>query len=130
MKPRKSSAPRIALALAGGGPLGAIYEIGALCALDEALAGIDFTQLHHYVGVSAGGFIAAGLANGMSPRDLCASFIEDGDGAGDVFDPSWLLIPAVRPFKPPTRIGRALANLQEVMEDLGHAIAPARHPAS
>jgi hypothetical protein len=27
--------PRIALALAGGGPLGAIYEIGALCALDS-----------------------------------------------------------------------------------------------
>ena len=59
------SQPRIALALAGGGPLGAIYEIGALCALDESLQGISFTQLHHYVGVSAGGFIAAGLANGM-----------------------------------------------------------------
>ena len=70
MTNRKSPAPKIALALAGGGPLGAIYEIGALCALDEALEGLDFTGLHHYVGVSAGGFIAAGLANGMSPREL------------------------------------------------------------
>jgi predicted acylesterase/phospholipase RssA len=35
--------PRIALALAGGGPLGAIYEIGALCALDESLQGLSFT---------------------------------------------------------------------------------------
>jgi NTE family protein len=85
---------RIALALAGGGPLGAIYEIGALCALDEALDGIDLTDLQHYVGVSAGGFMAAALANGMKPREICSSFIE-GEGHGDdVFDPAWLLVPA------------------------------------
>jgi NTE family protein len=98
MTKRKSPAPRIALALAGGGPLGAIYEIGALCALDEALEGLDFNGLDHYVGVSAGGFIAAGLANGMSPRELCASFIEADDGAGEVFDPSWLMTPAYNEF--------------------------------
>ncbi len=57
--------------------LGAIYEIGALCALDETLDGLDFNQLDGYVGVSAGGFIAAGLANGMTPRELCAAFIEN-----------------------------------------------------
>jgi predicted acylesterase/phospholipase RssA len=84
--------PRIGLALAGGGPLGAIYEIGALCALDEALRGLNLTQLSGYVGVSAGGFIAAGLANGMTPRDLCAAFIES-DG-GDLFSPSLLMKPA------------------------------------
>jgi predicted acylesterase/phospholipase RssA len=75
MKRKPSQAPRIALALSGGGPLGAIYEIGALCALEESLNGIDFTQLQHYVGVSAGGFIAAGLANRITPRELCALFI-------------------------------------------------------
>ena len=48
------------LALAGGGPLGAIWEIGALCALEETLVGIDFTRMDGYVGISAGGFIAAG----------------------------------------------------------------------
>jgi NTE family protein len=85
--------PRIALALAGGGPLGAIYEIGALCALEEALQGVDFSRLHHYVGVSAGGFLAAGLANGMRPRELCASFISNSPGA-EVFDPAWLTVPA------------------------------------
>ncbi|MBG9389769.1 patatin-like phospholipase family protein [Caenimonas aquaedulcis] len=94
MKNRKTPAPKIALALAGGGPLGAIYEIGALCALEESLAGLDFTRLDHYVGVSAGGFIAAGLANGISPRALCAAFIEDRPGA-DRFDPSWLMRPAL-----------------------------------
>ena len=55
-------------------------------------------SLHHYVGVSAGGFIAAGLANGMSPRELCAAFIECDDGASEVFDPSWLMVPAYDEF--------------------------------
>lgn len=95
---RVGGPPRIALALAGGGPLGAIYEIGALCALDECLHGLALTRLHHYVGVSAGGFIAAGLANGMTPRELCASFIESESGRGEVFDPSWLLVPAYGEF--------------------------------
>ena len=93
-----SGQPRIGLALAGGGPLGAIYEIGALCALDESLDGISFTQLHHYVGVSAGGFIAAGLANGMTPRELCASFIETDAEPSEVFDPAWLMVPAYGEF--------------------------------
>ena len=90
--------PRIALALAGGGPLGAIYEIGALCALDESLQGLSLTGLDHYVGVSAGGFIAAGLANGMTPRELCAAFIENDQHASDLFDPAWLTVPAYGEF--------------------------------
>jgi NTE family protein len=98
MNRKRNRAPRIALALAGGGPLGAIYEIGALCAMEESLRGLDFTRLDHYVGVSAGGFIAAGLANRMTPRELCASFIENDDKASDVFDPSWLLVPAYGEF--------------------------------
>ncbi|MDD5029138.1 MAG: patatin-like phospholipase family protein, partial [Rhodoferax sp.] len=77
MKKTKRPSPKIAMALAGGGPLGAIYEIGALCALQESLKGIDFTRLQHYVGVSAGGFIAAGLANGITPHQLFSLFIED-----------------------------------------------------
>jgi NTE family protein len=96
--------PRIALALAGGGPLGAIYEIGALCALDEALDGLNFTHLDHYVGVSAGSFIAAALANGMSPRELCKNFIDNdqpmvqGADTSDRFDPAWLMRPATGEF--------------------------------
>jgi NTE family protein len=102
--PARAAAPRIALALAGGGPLGAIYEIGALCALDEALEGIEFAKLDHYVGVSAGGFIAAALANGMSPQDLCRSFIDNeqpsasGQDASDKFDPALLMRPALGEF--------------------------------
>jgi NTE family protein len=92
--PRIKKQPRIALALAGGGPLGAIYEIGALCALEESLEGLSFSELDAYVGVSAGGFIAAGLANGMSPRELCASFIENEGAEHDIFEPSVLVRPA------------------------------------
>ncbi len=91
--------PRIGLALAGGGPLGAIYEIGALCALDEALIGIDFTRLGGYVGVSAGAFIAAALVNGLGPRELCSSFIlNEGDSADNILDPDLLLRPAWSEF--------------------------------
>jgi predicted acylesterase/phospholipase RssA len=93
-KRAKHRPPRIGLALAGGGPLGAIYEIGALCALDEALIGLELTQLAGYVGVSAGGFVAAGLANGMTPRELCASFIENTSDSTDLFSPSLLMRPA------------------------------------
>jgi NTE family protein len=85
---------RIGLALAGGGPLGAIYEIGALCALDEAITGLDLADCDAYVGVSAGSFIAAGLANGMRPRELCTSFIENEGAAHDIFDPALLVGPA------------------------------------
>ncbi|MBA4178562.1 MAG: patatin [Leptothrix sp. (in: Bacteria)] len=86
---------RVGLALAGGGPLGAVYEVGALCALAEALPGLDLTALDGYVGVSAGGFIAAGLANGMTPRQLCTSFIENDGPHTDLIRPNLFFRPAV-----------------------------------
>lgn len=92
-EPRRK-ASRIGLALAGGGPLGAIYEIGALCALQDSIAGLDFRDCSAYLGVSAGGFIAAGLANGMSPQALSAAFIENSAAPPDRFDPAHLLQPA------------------------------------
>jgi NTE family protein len=97
-RPHSGNPPRIGLALAGGGPLGAIYEIGALCALEEALVGVDFNALQGYVGVSAGGFIAAGLANGMTPRELCTAFIQTGRGRPDAIDPSLFIRPALGEF--------------------------------
>jgi predicted acylesterase/phospholipase RssA len=89
--------PRIALALAGGGPLGAIYEIGALCALQDCVTGLDFNRFDHYIGVSAGGFIAAGLANDLTPHQMCSIFIEDRKHEDD-FDPAWMLKPAWAEF--------------------------------
>ena len=90
--------PKIGLALAGGGPLGAIYEIGALCALEEAIPDLDLNALDGYVGVSAGGFVAAGLANGMTPRQLCAAFIENSGPRADVVRPNLFIRPALTEF--------------------------------
>ncbi len=84
----------IGLALAGGGPLGAIYEIGALCALEETVTGLDLNALDGYVGVSAGGFVAAGLANGMTPRQLCDAFIGNAGPLRDRVPPSLFFRPA------------------------------------
>jgi NTE family protein len=85
--------PSRGVALAGGGPLGAIYEIGALVALGEALDGFDLTACGVYVGVSSGAFIAAGLANGISAKSMHEMFIES-DLADDPFEPDLLLRPA------------------------------------
>ncbi|MGB0128366.1 MAG: patatin-like phospholipase family protein, partial [Rhodocyclaceae bacterium] len=87
----------IGLALAGGGPLGAIYEIGAMAALAEALDGVDFNALDVYVGVSSGGFIAAGLANGITPRQMASMFIES-ESADEPFHPHILLKPALMEY--------------------------------
>jgi NTE family protein len=97
-KPPLPHKPRIGLALAGGGPLGAVWEIGALCALAEAVPALDFTALDGYVGVSAGSFIAAGLANGMTPRQLCTSFIENDGPRADLIRPSLFFRPALREY--------------------------------
>lgn len=94
---RAEAKPRIGLALAGGGPLGAVYELGTLAALAESLEGIDFNALDVYVGVSAGGFIAAGLANGVTPGEMCRMFVES-DAHERPFDPAVLLRPALREY--------------------------------
>jgi predicted acylesterase/phospholipase RssA len=88
---------RAGLALAGGGPLGAVYEIGALNALADCLRGVDLNGLDVYVGVSSGAFLAAGLANGIRPVELSRMFIES-DSAFEPFDPSILLKPALREY--------------------------------
>lgn len=71
----KNNGRRFGLALAGGGPLGGIYEVGVLAALDEALDGMDLHEMEVYVGVSAGAFIASNLANGFSTNDIARIFV-------------------------------------------------------
>ena len=92
-KVNRAASSRVGLALAGGGPLGSIYEIGALSALAESLEGLDFNDLYVYVGVSSGSFIAAGLANGIKPIEMCRMFIES-EAAEEPFDPALLMRPA------------------------------------
>ena len=70
----------IGVALAGGGPFGAVYEIGALLALEDAVAGLELNRLGCYVGVSAGSFLAAALANGIPIREIHRVLIAGGEG--------------------------------------------------
>jgi NTE family protein len=109
--------PKVGLALAGGGPLGAIYEIGALCALEEALPDLDLNALDGYVGVSAGGFVAAGLANGMTPRQLCTAFIENDGPRADIVQPNLFIRPAIGEY------ARRLAALPGLVAMAGFGFA-------
>jgi len=93
-RPRAKAAPKIGLAVAGGGPIGYMYELGALRALDEAIEGLDLTRLDCYVGVSSGAFLAAGLANRMDTAEMCRIFIT-GDSDDVEFHPEAFLRPAL-----------------------------------
>ena len=101
--PSAHAPAKIGLALAGGGPLGGIYEVGALLALADSLDGLDLNRLDAYVGVSSGGFVAAALANGISPAQMYRLFI--ADGADAALKPEIFLRPAFGEF------GRRLAAL-------------------
>ena len=88
--------PRMGLALAGGGPLGGIYEVGVLLALADSLEGIAFNDLDVYVGVSSGSYVAAALANGLSPAQMYRLFIDDG--VDSTLTPEVFLRPAFGEF--------------------------------
>ena len=62
---------KLALALAGGGFTGYLFEVGALTSLDDLL-GESFTtnDFDIYVGVSAGAAAAALLAQGVKPEEI------------------------------------------------------------
>jgi NTE family protein len=54
---------------------------------------MDLNALDGYVGVSAGAFVAAGLANGMTPRQLCNAFIENDGPREDLIRPGLFIRP-------------------------------------
>jgi predicted acylesterase/phospholipase RssA len=85
---------RVGLALAGGGPEGAVYEIGVLRALDEAIDGLDFNNLPVYVGVSAGAFLAANLANGLTTAQNVRAIVKHEPGEHP-FHPGTFFTPAI-----------------------------------
>src|SRR6195952_5119769 len=66
-RPRQS---KTALVLGGGGFTGGVYEIGALRALDLLSVNRTVNQFDVYVGTSAGSFVAALAANGVTPEEM------------------------------------------------------------
>lgn len=119
-QPRSSARkPTIGLAIAGGGPLGAIYELGALQAIDEAIDGVHMHDLDIYVGVSSGAFLSASLANRITACQMARVFMSSPD-AEFAFHPEMFLRPAFREY-----FDRA-ASLPGVLFDLLAELI--RHP--
>src|SRR5256884_4086290 len=69
---------RYALALAGGGVIGGMYEVGALAALEERLNG-SARAFDIYVGCSAGSVVCSLLAGGVRASDIYHILEEDLD---------------------------------------------------
>jgi NTE family protein len=67
---RRRRKSRTALVLGGGGFTGGVYEIGALRALDLLAVNKTVNQFDVYVGTSAGSFVAALAANGVTPEEM------------------------------------------------------------
>ncbi len=117
----RKSGRRVGLALAAGGVLGGVYEVGALRALEEAIEGLDLNNLRVIVGVSAGSFIGAHLANGVTVTEMIRGLAAE-DGSEAMFDQSIFFMPAYRELarrglQLPTVISETLAQLAKGPED-------------
>ena len=62
--------------LGGGGFTGGVYEIGALRALDLLSVNRTVNQFDVYVGTSAGAFVAAAVANGVTPEEMMRVIVQ------------------------------------------------------
>ncbi len=73
------SAPRVALCLPGGGATGAMYQIGALAALEDSVEGLNANQFDLYLGTSSGASVAAALAGGSPAQRMYRAFLDPAD---------------------------------------------------
>ncbi|MFN8545150.1 MAG: patatin-like phospholipase family protein [Candidatus Binatia bacterium] len=78
--------PRVALVLAGGAITGGAYKLGGLKALDDFLVNRKTTDFDIYVGLSAGAFLAAPLAGGVTPPQMLRA-LEGTSEAFSYFSP-------------------------------------------
>ena len=62
--------------LGGGGFTGGVYEIGALRALDLLSVNRTVNEFDVYVGTSAGAFVAAAVANGVTPEEMMRVIVQ------------------------------------------------------
>jgi NTE family protein len=69
----RSAGGKTALVLAGGGITGAVYEIGALRAVNDMLVDRTVNDFDIYVGTSAGSLVTSMLANGLTPEEMMQS---------------------------------------------------------
>ena len=97
--PLRTHHGKTALVLAGGGLSGAMYEIGALRAIDDILTDRAVNDFDIYVGTSAGAIVCALLANGATPEMMLQGL------SGD--------LPGIRPIQ---RRDLFRLNIQDVLK--------------
>src|SRR5436309_6256579 len=95
---RRPRPDKTALVLGGGGFTGGVYEIGALRALDLLAVNSTINQFDVYVGTSAGAFIAALCANGVTPEEMMRVVTRQGKPAFKDIDINDLLRPNLVEF--------------------------------
>ena len=124
-KRRRQPRSRAALVLGGGGFTGGVYEIGALRALDLLSVNRTVNQFDVYVGTSAGAFVAAAVANGVTPEEMMRVIVQQVPTPFPDARISALLKPNYGEFLSkgvmlPLRLARLVRNL---VRDLGQISA-------
>jgi NTE family protein len=77
--PAPRSTPSAALSLPGGGLTGALYQIGALAALEDGVLTGDGQRYFAYIGSSSGASVAAALAGGIPVDRLYRALLDPVD---------------------------------------------------
>jgi NTE family protein len=70
---------KIALCLLGGGAMGAMFQIGALAALEDSVEGFQASSFDLFLGSSAGASVAAALAGGLPVQRIYRAFLDPAD---------------------------------------------------
>jgi NTE family protein len=122
---RRTVRSKSALVLGGGGFTGGVYEIGALRALDLLSVNRTVNEFDVYVGTSAGSFVAAAVANGVTPEEMMRVIVQQVPTSFPDARVSALLRPNYREFlskgvKVPFRLAQLVRTL---IRDLGEISA-------
>ena len=71
--------PEIALSLPGGGLAGALYQVGALAALEDGIDGLREHGVSLYLGQAGGSVVAACLAGGIPTDRIYRALLDPAD---------------------------------------------------
>src|SRR5689334_3067208 len=71
--------PKVALCLPGGGLSGALYQVGALAALEDGIANIDGQSFLIYLGQGSGATVASAIAGGIAVERIYRALLDPAD---------------------------------------------------
>ncbi len=114
---------RRALVLAGGGITGGLYEVGALMALDALFRNASVRDFDLYVGTSAGAFVAALVANDVSPARIRDTLHHDRRTLPQLTGSHFLSVPWRSHLRTVPRLAAALPGVaQHLWRNWGEAL--------